>query len=138
MAFSTAALCVRSAAIAVCRATSIDPERPPKSSTVYERLSEGPYWFRSPAGRPGVAICSDRLATTPAVTVGKTRPCVDPYTSAAATAWVYESLVAGLFLSARSTTSASEYGFVVAEAAAAIIGLVTVSRAAAAVTFGDG
>jgi len=34
MVFSIVALCVKSAAIAVCLATSIVPLRPPKSSTV--------------------------------------------------------------------------------------------------------
>jgi hypothetical protein len=63
-------VCVRSAAIAVWRATSMEPERPPKSRTVYVRLSVGPYWVRSPAGRPGVAICNERFAISPTVTVG--------------------------------------------------------------------
>jgi hypothetical protein len=110
---------------------------------VYERLSDGPYWLRSPAGRPGVAICSERFAVTPAVTVGKIRPSLDPNTSAAARACVYDNRVAGLFLSAASTTSASEYWRVVVPwpngAAAVAPGTVfTVSRRAASVTLGDG
>ena len=62
----TVALCVRSAAIAVCLATSIEPERPPKSNTVYDKPSVGPYCeldrCRPGPGDGARSVCSTRDA----------------------------------------------------------------------------
>src|SRR5439155_27270845 len=117
----------RPASTAVFRATSMRPPRPPKSRTRYDKLSDGPYWVRSPAGRAGLDSASDRVADRSAVTAGKSAPRLAPYSSAADSACAQEMRVAGLFRNERSTTSASDK---VARFGIGIAGRITAGRVA--------
>src|SRR3954464_13337578 len=97
-------LWLRSAAIAVCRAKSTFPAGGRKASTRYDNPTDGPTCERcdnTPLGASGRAV----LALTSTVTVGRKAPRLAPKTSAAARACAHDNRVAGLFRSARSTTS---------------------------------
>src|SRR5689334_21146984 len=80
------------------------PARPPKSSTRYDKPTDGPYCCRcvsKPCGASGCAC----VAATSTVTVGRNAPRLAPNTSAAERACAHDSRVDGLLRSARSTIS---------------------------------